>query len=748
MLALGLLLAAGLGATRASERLDNLVYDGFVRAADPPARDDILIVALDERSLEELGPWPWPRRVHAEIVERLAAAGPRAIAYDVLFVDPSADPADDQRLAAAIAASGGVCLPVLFETPGDNGAAFRVRPPAADLGRVASLAHVNVQLDPDGVARHAVLYEGDGRRALPHLMECVRRLGRGESLMGRPLPAPRSDTGLVQQSRILVPYGEPGRFRTVSAAAVHAGELPDSFVRGRHVLVGATAAGLHDRHATPATARGETMPGIEMSANLLQALLSGSVVQRASLPAELAFALAGVTAMMLLLTILPPRRALPLGFGLVAAALGVSFVLFRFAQVWLPPFPLILSLLLVFPLWGWRRLEAVSGYLLEELQAFAAEPEPLFPQPRRRPGDPVARQVQLLRETLRRARDLRRFTADTLDSLPDPTFVVGQGGDVLFANGAARRAAQTAGGPADQAPGLAAGWTDLEGEAVDLFRPEGEGLSSQEVLSPDGRPHLATVAPYRDSQGRLAAWIVRLTDISDLRAAEAQRERLIQLLSHDMRSPQNSILALLETSPRSAVAADLRERIEAFARRTLALATDFVHLARAGSAELQFELADLSDIATDAVDELWPQARQVGVTLRLEGADREHLVLGARDLLTRAVVNLLDNAIKYRGEGREALCRLERITLDGAPGVRLSVIDQGVGLSPEQQETLFRPFRRHHVERLRGATGVGLGLSLVWEVARRHGGRVTCQSAPAQGACFSVELPLAPEEES
>ena len=78
-----LLLAGGLGWLNGLGRIDQTLYDQFVAAHGRPARDDIIIVAIDDYSLAELGRWPWPRALHAQLIDRLSKARPRAIGLDV-----------------------------------------------------------------------------------------------------------------------------------------------------------------------------------------------------------------------------------------------------------------------------------------------------------------------------------------------------------------------------------------------------------------------------------------------------------------------------------------------------------------------------------------------------------------------------------------------------------------------------------------------------------------------------------------
>jgi two-component system sensor histidine kinase SenX3 len=130
-------------------------------------------------------------------------------------------------------------------------------------------------------------------------------------------------------------------------------------------------------------------------------------------------------------------------------------------------------------------------------------------------------------------------------------------------------------------------------------------------------------------------------------------------------------------------------------------------------------LADSKSIRID-----WPGAADLTIQ-----ADRE--------LLEYAVYNLLTNAIKY--SPRESTVRLAA-RRDGA-GVRISVADQGIGMSRDEVKRLFQKFYRTERAEKSGIQGTGIGLSIVKEIITLHGGSITVESAPEQGSTFTVTLP-------
>ncbi|WP_448586316.1 CHASE2 domain-containing protein, partial [Thermaurantiacus sp.] len=749
LLALASGLIALLTATAPFARFDNLVYDALLRAGVKPVSDRILIVAIDNRSVAELGRWPWPRARHVELLAVLAAAAPRAVGYDVLFTEPAEDPAEDRAIAAALVRVR-AAVPYLIEVPGYDGRPSAVRLPAPPIDRAATLGHAMIRPDRDGVVRAIEPLAGADGRRLPHLADQVVALATGAdpslrtAIDGeRIAPDPRGER------RIRFRVG-PSGYPHASFADVLAGRIPEGFLAGRIVLVGATASGIGDRFASPLSGRVETMAGVEVLANYIDGELAGDGIRVAPPLAQFAFALAPVLLLFASLLTLGPRINLWLGLALMLAVVGVSAALLLGANLWLPPAVALASVALIYPLWGWRRLDFANRYMAAELEELAREPA-VLPKRRITPsGDPVERQVMLMHEAIADVRDLKRFVTESLDSLPDAALVTDLSGRIVIANDAADRLfagrleGPLVGRPLGDALGALHGRdTALAAEAADLLAAIEAGTrppaAPREWRLADGTLLDLRLAFFTDSARKPLGWILRFVDLTALRDAERQREEALRLLTHDMRSPQASILALLDTEGER-LPADLRRRIERYASQTLSLADQYVQFARAETAEPALQLLDLSEAMLDAVDDLWPLARDRGVRLEGLAAGEEMLVLGDRALLTRAIQNLVGNAIKYSPPGGPVTARVDR----DDPWVRLEVEDEGRGIDPAELPSLFEPFRRLAApEGAAGEPGAGLGLAFVKRVVERHGGEVFARSTPGVGSTFGFRLPRA-----
>ena len=222
---------------------------------------------------------------------------------------------------------------------------------------------------------------------------------------------------------------------------------------------------------------------------------------------------------------------------------------------------------------------------------------------------------------------------------------------------------------------------------------------------------------------------------------QRQRDEFIDLLSHDMRAPQASILALLD-DPATPWNPDLIQRIKSNALRTLALADGMVHLSRAQMPHYRLDEVDLVGIAQDAVDALAPQAGIRRVTLALSSGEDNLPVRGEASLLARALINLLDNAVRFSPAGSTVRLAIARA---GRERAVCAISDNGPGIPADRLPGLFQRFATGGALRSGPGTppagGTGLGLAFVMTVVGRHGGTIACDSREGLGTTFRLELP-------
>lgn len=744
VVAIGLTLAlVGLTLSGASDRADNLFYDWSTRIAQRPTPDNIVVVAIDDESLTALGPWPWPRSVHAAMLRRLAAYRPLAVVYDVLFLGPSPRPADDVDLGRALAAVPNVFAPLLLKTPGSNGRGYDPQWPVDPIRKSVAIGHALVQPDDDGVVRRLDLAL-DGESRWTHIAAMAANLGPNghKALTALPAFIPRpASAPLRRQGETLISFGgPPGRFRTASFISVLRGETPAALLNGAYVMIGATAPGSGDAFSTPVGDKG-LMPGIEIQANFLETLLTGRGVDQASSLLRLGLGLPALWLLMVGFLRLPPNSAGLLGVALMIAVGAISAALLFIDRLWLPPVSTLVVLAIAQPLWTWRRLSGVSGYMIEELSRLSSDSD--LATGVRKPGalgrDHIANQVELMRETVARVRGLRRLVGAAVRSLPDPTVLVSLDGDITLANA---EAAHLFGGRIAPEP------ADIERFFAASSPPPFSPASFRgpdlpwigERTGDDGSLREILHVPWTDEAGAPLGWVVRFADITALRRAEIAREEALQLLTHDMRSPQASILALVSKDDAD-MSEDTKARVAHYANRTIALADGFLRLARADAGNYEREPTDVADVMTEAVDDLWALASSRGVRIDFDGGGREYMIEGNRALLIRVFTNILDNAVKFSPSGSGIECSVRGSPSNSGNKVICSITDHGPGMPPDVVGKLFQRFSHHSEGHAGPVDGVGLGLAFVQSVVRGHGGVIECRSDVGVGTTFEIRLP-------
>ena len=359
------LLALGTGLLA---RVDTLIYDMAMRLRHAPPPDDIVIVAIDDKSLRKLGQWPWPRALHAELVTRLSEAGARVIGLDIMFSEPGTD---DRALASAIAASGRVVLPVFPDSSGAD--SLREVMPVPPLANAANkLGHVDVELDEDSIARSVYLKGGLGSPVWPSFALAMLEHHNAEAWQS--LPGTRHPDGTTTQPgmwlrdyRLDIGFdGPPGHIRRISYADALSDTPLIAGLAGKFVLVGMTAAGLGRTLATPVSGTAQPMAGVEFHANALANLRHESWIRSVTgAPHALLLALVALLPA-LLYPRFDPRQGMFTCAALLLATLTVPVGLHTLANVWIAPAPALLALLVSYPLWSWWRIEATARTLRAE----------------------------------------------------------------------------------------------------------------------------------------------------------------------------------------------------------------------------------------------------------------------------------------------------------------------------------------------------------------------------------------------
>ena len=346
-----------------------------------------------------------------------------------------------------------------------------------------------------------------------------------------------------------------------------------------------------------------------------------------------------------------------------------------------------------------------------------------------------------LKDSLDRLRLERDLLQRVLADMKEGVLLLGSDGRIVIVNPALREMLLL---PADLA-----GKTMLEairhaGLAGIIERTRAAGKADAgEIEIGDLKPRrlLVHTAPLSGDAGGLLAVFV---DVTDLRRLETVRRDFVANVSHELRTPVASISSAAETlrgalATDPAAAAEFAAIIERNAARMARLVDDLLDLSRVEARQfaLSLEPIDPAQAAAHALSLFATAAAAKGIRLAADVAPGTPPVRADRRALEQVLTNLVDNAVKYSGEG--AAVTIAAVAQPGA--VHLSVRDTGPGIEARHIPRLFERFYRVDTGRSRELGGTGLGLAIVKHLVEAMGGVITVESSPGRGTAFSFTLP-------
>jgi signal transduction histidine kinase len=709
------LLAYAFGALEPIER--QLIELRF-EVSQRPASGGLVLVEIDAKSLHELDTWPWPRRYHAELIERLLDSGVEQIVVDVDFSARSTA-AEDEALARAISRAGDrLVLPTFVQGAQalSSAPAYENLPHAAMRGS-ARLGTANVRLAADGRLWRYSVAEEQPSGFRPSLAVFL------------------AGTGYFRWPDFLIDFGiRAETIKRVSYVDVLRGTVPPEVFRGRDVLVGSTAAELGDYLAMPVY---RALSGVFIHALAYESIVQGRMIQRTG---------SAVTVLGLLVLLLALAR--PMGTdeqtwpwaaaaGLVAAVAivaGGAFVHARYAiavdgAAWL------VAVFAMFLAGVVRRLRQQAILIFRQ------------------------RMAQMHQRAL-----MRLVVEDSFDGI----LIAGETGRIEHAN---RAAAQILG--RDSA---------IIGQPLDVIMPGARALTYGPAPSSDGtaRKHELQIqrengtsaslevvisaselriskGPYERRKHGRRVCIYTFRDVTESRrTAEAQRSALeaaisasraksqfLANMSHELRTPLNAIIGFSEVMLGRVFGPLGSERYAGYVRdihssgtHLLGVIQQVLDVSRieAGTMKLSEDVFAPREVIEDCTKIIrgWLAAapRRLVIDVPPDLPD----LRADRQLVRQMLLNLLSNAIKFTR--RDGLIGVAA-NLDGGGDLAIDVYDDGIGIPADQMSRLAQAF--YQVDA--AVTGTGLGLYLVRHFIDLHGGTLTLSSQPGQGTRARIWFP-------
>ncbi|MBN3727024.1 ATP-binding protein [Burkholderia sp. Ac-20379] len=731
LLAASMLVLAALAATPTAESIfapiDRLLDDLVAKRTRDRLHREIAVVAVDQRTLAELGPGPsFSRTVHAQLLDRLSSAS--AVVVDFMLSDSRPD---DAVLARAMRKQGRVVLPTLAASDMRHGPGSQLPPAPALASAAAATGPRSFVIGADHQVYGIVPFIPDGPHGEPRthvVLEALRVAGLPPAVgdLHPYLQDHVSTMGRIVPDSLALAF--PPRFDLdqYSYVDVLKGRVSPSELAGRIVFVGDITADMSGDFNLSSMSR--PLRRVQIDALVAEALLDGQVLKRTPQAVQLVICLATALGMLAICLFVPSWRMYGCALAWIALYVGITTLLLLYRHYWVPIGPTVQVCAIIFAVYGWRRVNRIRGFLLGEFHSLSERSagSPLVGQPAA--GTPT------IQHAIRQIRAWQTTYVDVIQSLPYPVFLERDGRLILRNERGTTMLAAL-----DPRPDGAARDAAILALARDeIVQAHATGKIRSVEMTLEQRHHLMMVTPFDDAAG--TASMICFVDVHALKEAVTSDRQTLRHMAHDLRNPLSSILALVEAHGHAASAADpaFLADLQRLVNYSLRVSQDFMQLSRAEHLDPKAGAPlSLNDLAAEAVDQVWHAATAKRMVLNGPHHDGPDVfVLGNSDMLLRALVNLLDNAIKYSAPGTSVDVWIDADNDNAA--VRIE--DHGVGIEHTALQRLFEPFFQVGNDAKDASQGVGLGLPFVKAVIERHGGTIDVQSTPGAGSRFTVRL--------
>jgi PAS domain S-box-containing protein len=707
--------------------MSNYCYDLFFRLRGPvQPGENIVLVAVDENTLNRLGRWPLPRGHYARLLDQLGQA--KMVGLDILMVEPSAD---DALLARAIGGHGRVVFPVYITKQ------TQIVRSVVKFSPLAS-GHIHLEQDIDGVVRdvYHTLYSGD--RKLPSFTSSIfEKLSgksfprRGDVIGNDKLHAPPH---IIQMDlRKINYYGPQGTFPCFSLSDVLDGRYSAKFFKDKIVLVGVTAEGLEAGVMTPFSQQRNHMSGVETHANILGNLIDDRRI--VSMPNPIVWLLSIGLSFLFFLFLLRCQgwRAVLLWVAAIMTVSATSFLLFASLDFWFSPVPFALLLLLMFFI--------AYIFRMEEARKQLAAAEELW--------------------------------EDSFNTIDDAIIVMDDNGYPLQMNGAAEKMQKqdqrllsliTRQCPVD---GFHSGDEARQDDHKTIIN---EPVKDEIVDAETDRHFTVKTLPRYNCARKLIGFVQVIQDITEQKRAAREKQRLeselmqaqkmeaIGTLAGGVAHDFNNILmgiqgyvslllfGLNENNPHYLKL----KKIEGQVQSAASLTRQLLGFARGGKYEVK--LTNLNELIEKSSDVFGRTKKEVAISTRYE--EKIWPVLVDRGQVEQVLLNMYINSWQAMPQGGDLYLETRNVVLNdedvaqhgvrAGKYVKISITDTGKGMDETTRRRIFEPFFTTKEQ----GKGTGLGLASAYGIIKNHGGFIDVQSEAGKGSSFRIYLPSTRENKT
>ncbi|MDI6792827.1 MAG: CHASE2 domain-containing protein [bacterium] len=727
-----------------------------LRGKTDPGKD-IIIVGIDENSLQRLGRWPWPRSYHSKLIDYLAESKAKVIGMDLCFAEPSLQ---DKMLIDSASRAGNIIHPVFFAFKGDGEEIMVVRPFEQLSKSALSLGHIQGEPEVDGILRRLSLARScQDETYLSFSLEVARNflgidltelepLQEKTFLLG-PLKIP-----VDRKANMVINYaGKSGTFKTFSYADVLEEKIPGSEFKDKIVLIGITSKGISDEVMTPFSTKGNPMSGVEVQANAVRTILNQDYIHRPNRWVNIFLMLFLSIIVGYSLQRLSNKQGIIFTLCLLLSLILGSFILFKFNGIWLdiiaPPTILVSSFVFL----NLFEVNSANKSLDNEIRRLSnltadSEAKVLGQSPLNILSSETIRQkVQTLSSIHHSIVEDKTRTDNILSSIADGILVTDCRGIIIYHNSKFNQMLDIKEEIINTSViGLIRRFYDLAEQELEKIINESRTLSFDFHLpSPFPKAYNFTLVSLKDKQEEVIGTVGILHDVTYLREIDRTKSEFVSNVSHELRTPLTTIKGSVELLLGGA-AGELNEKQRKLltinandTERLIRLINDLLDVSKieSGKIELDIRPINILDVIRDSVDRLKTQSAAKDISLAISTPPQLPLIYADFDKIGQVFTNLIDNAVKFTPPTGSVTIQVE----DMENELLCKVIDTGAGIPESDFGKIFDKFQQLKAVTTRRKKGTGLGLSICKGIVEEHHGKIWVESEVEKGSEFVFTLP-------
>lgn len=706
--------------------LEHSLMDLRFLSHDRTATSDSVLIAIDSQSIRDLEKWPWPRRLHADLIRQLTAAGAARIFLDVDLSSTTTE-FDDLVLASAIEeARGKVVLPVFKQRTKPKSSALFYTEPLAAFAENAQIASVNIQPEPDSL---------------------VRRYNRVEPWKGTLLPALATQLN-NQLPDSLSPFYIDYAIRTasipyISFIDVLNGKIPDDLIKGRTVFVGATAIELGDILPVPVYG---ALPGSLVQALAYESIKTGRAIERTN-------PIWCLGIIMLIALLLGPRisawswsHGFWITFSLVLVSIGAATLIQISAPISVDISPVLLVLTLSY-VWALihqidiqslglfkQRMAVIHNRALMSSIVGASIDGIVIAKP---DGE-----IQFANTT---ACELFGRTRENLIGQSIKTYFQSDKPEVesLVPQHEIPESAQVL---SKLQPGtiISPGHTNIPVEATTTVVPLELGKSTFEVRTGHRAVYIYTL---HDIRGRLKSEKALLEAAEKAISADHAKSELLANVSHELRTPLNAIIGFSTCMDQQMFGPLGNEKYAEYVhdilfsgQHLLELVENILTISRVEAKDyvLNEENIDIARFVGECTNIIKAVADEKNIEMTTDIPDNLPKLFADPRSFRQIILNLLSNALKFTSAGGRVHISAQ---LNGSGEMELIFTDTGIGIAEGDLERITKPFEQVEGAMARSHGGAGLGLHIVSGLIALHNASIDIKSGLGVGTKVFIIFP-------